>query len=133
MTAFHFELVAPERLLFSGNVESVVLDGTEGQMTVLADMAPLMTTLKPGVVTIEESAGKLRKLFVRGGFADISTAGLTILADAAIPLEELDAKTIEAQIKGAEEDLAAATLDESKRLASEKVDQLRELKAALSL
>ena len=133
MTAFHFELVAPERLLFSGNVESVVLDGTEGQMTVLADMAPLMTTLKPGVVTVEESAGKLRKLFVRGGFADISTAGLTILADAAIPLEELDAKTIEAQIKGAEEDLAAATLDESKRLASEKVDQLRELKAALSL
>ena len=133
MTAFHFELVAPERLLFSGNVESVVLDGTEGQMTVLADMAPLMTTLKPGVVTVEESAGKLRKLFVRGGFADISTAGLTILADAAIPLEELDAKTIEAQIKGAEEDLAAATLGESKRLASEKVDQLRELKAALSL
>ena len=130
---FHFELVAPERLMFSGNVESVVLDGTEGQMTVLADQAPSMTTLKPGVVTVEETAGKVRKLFVRGGFADISVAGLTILADTAIPLEELDAKAIEAQIKGAEDDLAAATLDESKRLASEKVDQLRELKAALAL
>ena len=133
MTAFHFELVAPERLMFSGNVESVVLAGTEGEMTVLAQHAPVMTTLKPGVVTVEETAGKVRKLFVRGGFADVSASGLTILAETAIPLEELDAKRIDAQIKDAEEDLAAAKIDESKRLAGEKRDQLRELKSALGM
>ena len=133
MTAFHFELVAPERLMFSGHVESVVLAGTEGEMTVLAQHAPVMTTLKPGVVTVEETAGKVRKLFVRGGFADISASGLTILAETAIPLEELDAKRIDAQIKDAEEDFADAKFEETKRLAGEKLDQLRELKSALGI
>ena len=133
MTAFHFELVAPERLMFSGPVESVVLAGTEGEMTVLAQHAPVMTTLKPGVVTVEEAAGKVRKLFVRGGFADISASGLTILAETAIPLEELDARRIDAQIKDAEEDFADAKFEETKRLAGEKLDQLRELKSALGI
>ena len=133
MTAFHFELVAPERLMFSGHVESVVLAGTEGEMTVLAQHAPVMTTLKPGVVTVEETAGKVRKLFVRGGFADISASGLTILAETAIPLEELDARRIDAQIKDAEEDFADARIEETKRLAGEKLDQLRELKSALGI
>lgn len=133
MTTFHFELVAPERLMFSGSVESVVLAGTEGEMTVLAQHAPVMTTLKPGVVTVEETAGKVRKLFVRGGFADISASGLTILAETAIPLEDLDASRIDAQIKDAEEDFADAKVEESKRLAGEKLDQLRELKSALGI
>ena len=133
MTAFHFELVAPERLMFSGSVESVVLAGTEGEMTVLAQHAPVMTTLKPGVVTVEETAGKVRKLFVRGGFADISASGLTILAETAIPLEDLDASRIDAQIRDAEEDFADAKVEETKRLAGEKLDQLRELKSALGI
>ena len=133
MTAFHFELVAPERLMFSGSVESVVLAGTEGEMTVLAQHAPVMTTLKPGVVTVEETAGKVRKLFVRGGFADISASGLTILAETAIPLEDLDASRIDAQINDAEEDFADAKVEETKRLAGEKLDQLRELKSALGI
>ena len=133
MTAFHFELVAPEQLLFSGDVESVILSGTEGEMTVLADQAPLMTTLKPGIVTIAETSGATKKLFVRGGFADVAPAGLTILAETAVPLEHLTGARLDAEIASAETEMADANVAESKRLASEKLDQLRELKAALKV
>ena len=133
MTAFHFELVAPERLLFSGNVESVILSGTEGEMTVLADEAPAITTLKPGIVTYAETSGAIRKLFVRGGFADIAPTGLTILAENAVPLEEMSAVRMDSEIKTAGELAAVASVGEASRLASEKLAQLHELKASLKL
>ncbi len=133
MPDFHFELVSPERLVFAGNVESVVVPGTEGQFTVLKDHAPLMTTLKPGVIDIAESKTMVHRFFVRGGFADVSPAGLTILAEQAIPFETLDAARIDADIKDAEEDVADASVDETRRLAAEKRDQLLELKAALKI
>ena len=133
MAAFHFELVSPERLLFSGSVEAVVVPGAEGEFTVLRDHAPVMTTLKPGIVEVDETSTKKSRLFVRGGFADVSGEGLTILAEQAIPVEELDAARIDAQIKDAEEDVADATSDEVRRLASEKLAQLRELRAVLGL
>jgi F-type H+-transporting ATPase subunit epsilon len=133
MAAFHFELVSPEKLVFSGEVAAVVVPGTEGEFTVLKDHAPLMSTTKPGVVEIEESASKKRRFFVRGGFADVSPAGLTILAEFAIPLEELDAAKIAADVKDAEEDVSDATTDEARRLAAEKRDQLLELKNALKI
>lgn len=62
MAAFHFELVSPEKLLFSGEVESVVAPGAEGEFTVLKDHAPVMTTLKSGVVTVADETGKIQKL-----------------------------------------------------------------------
>ena len=133
MASFSFELVSPERLLFSGEVESVVVPGTEGEMTVLKDHAPLMTTLKPGVVTVEETAGKSSRLFVRGGFADVAPTGLTILAESAVPVDQLDAAKIEAEMQDAREDVADAQNDETRRLAQEKLDQLGELRAALSV
>lgn len=133
MAAFHFELVSPEQLLFSGEVESVVVPGTEGQITVLKDHAPVMTTLKPGVVEVSENGTTKRRVFVRGGFADIAPTGLTVLAEQAVAIEELDAARLAAEIKNAEEDVADASEGESKRAASEKLDQLRELKAALGL
>ena len=80
MATFHFELVSPERLLFSGNVEAVVVPGAEGEFTVLDNHAPVMSVLKPGIVQIGETSSKTSRLFVRGGFADISAKGLTILA-----------------------------------------------------
>jgi F-type H+-transporting ATPase subunit epsilon len=132
MAAFHFELVSPEKLLFSGDVDSVVAPGSDGQFTVLADHAPVMTTLKPGVVTYD-AAGKTEKLFVRGGFADVGATGFTILAEKAIPLAELDAGKIDADIKDAREDLADAKSDEAKRIAVEKLNQLLEIKGALAL
>ncbi len=133
MASFVFELVSPEKLLFAGEVESVVVPGTEGEFTVLKDHAPLMTTLKPGVVTVEETASKRSRLFVRGGFADVAPTGLTILAEMAVPIEQLDAAKIDAEIRDAQEDVTDAPSDETRRLAQEKLDQLSELRAALQL
>jgi F-type H+-transporting ATPase subunit epsilon len=132
MATFHFELVSPEKLLFSGEVDAVIAPGADGQFTVLKDHAPLMTVLKPGVVEIDES-GKKEKLFVRGGFADVGLGGFTILAEYAIPVAELDAAKIDGDIKNASEDVADAKSDEARRLAAEKLDQLKELKTALGL
>jgi F-type H+-transporting ATPase subunit epsilon len=132
MATFHFELVSPEKLLFSGEVDAVVAPGAEGLFTVLKDHAPVMTVLKPGVVEIDE-AGKTEKLFVRGGFADVGQNGFTILAEFAIPVAELDAARIDAEIKDAGEDVADAKSDETRRLAAEKLAQLQEMKAALGL
>jgi F-type H+-transporting ATPase subunit epsilon len=133
MPTFPFELVSPERLLFSGEVEAVVVPGSEGEFTVLKDHAPLMSVLKPGIVEIDETAAKKTKLFVRGGFADVSPRGLTILAEYAIPFAELDSTKIAADLKDAEEDVADAQSDETRRLAMEKRDQLLELKSALKI
>ncbi len=133
MPAFHFELVSPEKLVFSGEVESVVVPGTEGEFTVLKDHSPLMSTLKPGVVDIEQTATQKLRFLVRGGFADVAPAGLTILAEHAVPLAEFDAAQIASDIKDAEEDVANAATDEARRLAAEKRDQLLELKDALKL
>ncbi|HEY8163537.1 MAG TPA: F0F1 ATP synthase subunit epsilon [Methylocystis sp.] len=131
MAAFHFELVSPEKLLFSGDVESVVAPGAEGQFTVLKDHAPVMTTLKSGVVAIAADDGKVEKLFVRGGFADVNAAGFTILAELAVPLAEIDAAKVDADIKNAREDLADAKSDDARRAASEKLSQLEEMRASL--
>ena len=133
MASFLFELVSPERLLFAGDVEEVVVPGTEGEFTVLKDHAPLMSTLKPGVVTMAEAGGKRSRLFVRGGFADVAPTGLTILAEKAVPLENFDAAAIEAEIRDAEADVGALPGEEPRRVAQEKVDQLRELRAALQI
>jgi len=129
---FAFELVSPEKLLFSGEVDAVVAPGIEGAFTVLKDHAPFMTTLKPGVIEIDVGAKK-EKLFVRGGFADVAPTGFTVLADYAIPLGDLNASVIDADIEAAEVALKGAEGNETHRLAQEKRDQLRELKATLKL
>jgi F-type H+-transporting ATPase subunit epsilon len=133
MPAFHFELVSPEKLIFAGDVEAVTVPGLEGEFTVLKDHAPLMSTLKPGVILVEGAPGSKTKLFVRGGFADVAPHGLTILAEFAAPLEELNASQLDADIKAASDEVTAAHTDESRRLAAEKRDQLIELKTALRL
>ncbi|MCX7899618.1 MAG: F0F1 ATP synthase subunit epsilon [Methylocystis sp.] len=131
MTAFHFELVSPEKHLFSGDVESVVAPGAEGQFTVLKDHAPVMTTMKPGVVVVTAGDGKVEKLFVRGGFADVSAAGFTILAEQAIPLAEIDLAKVDADIRDAREDLNDARTDEARAAASAKLARLLEMRAAV--
>ena len=129
MAAFHFELVSPERLLFSGDVDAVTAPGIEGEFTVLKDHAPFMTTLKPGLVRIT-GGGRDETLFVKGGFADVSPDGFTILADHAVPEGELDVGRFDAAIAEAEAAARAAVGDETKRLALEHRDQLREFQAA---
>jgi len=131
MASFQFELVAPEKLVYSGEVESVVIPGTEGEFTVLKDHAPLISAIRPGVIVVEKTAAAKLRLYVRGGFAEVAPSGLTILADQALPLEEVDAAKLDAEIDIFEEELTRAVTDEARRIAVEKRDQLRELKAAL--
>jgi F-type H+-transporting ATPase subunit epsilon len=133
MAAFHFELVSPEKLLFSGEVESVVAPGVDGQFTVLKDHAPVMTVLKAGVVEVSEGAGKSEKLFVRGGFADVNASGFTILAEKAVPLAELDRAQLDAEIKNAQDDVSDSKSEEARAAANTKLAQLQEMRAALSL
>ena len=132
MASFHFELVSPERLLFSGDVEAVIVPGVEGEFTVLKDHAPLMATLRPGLVEIDEAAGKTVRLFVRGGFVDVAPGGLTILADNAVPLEQFDEARLSLEITAAEAALAAAVGEEPQRLARERLTQIADLRARLA-
>ena len=123
-----FDLVSPERLLVSEEVESVVVPGAEGYFTVFARHAPLMSTLKPGQIEMKGLSGAVQKYFVRGGFADVTPSGLTILADQAIPLEDLDAEALAQEVKNAEEDLADAGDDPvRRRLAEGKLNELRDV------
>ncbi|HTZ67341.1 MAG TPA: F0F1 ATP synthase subunit epsilon [Roseiarcus sp.] len=132
MPTFHFELVSPDKVLFNGAAQSVLVPGAEGDFLVLDEHAPVMTALRPGVVGIDDAEGKHRRVFVRGGFADTSQKGLILLAETAIPFEDLNSDTLGQEIKNAEEDLADANQDQ-KRLAQEKLDRLRELKDAIKL
>ncbi|HUB64952.1 MAG TPA: F0F1 ATP synthase subunit epsilon [Methylocella sp.] len=133
MAAFHFEIVSPEKLVFSGDVEAVIVPGTEGEFTVLKDHAPLISSMKPGVVVIDETPAKKLRLFVPGGFAEVAPSGLTILANQAIDMAELDAAKLDAEIGFFEEDITRAKTDEARRVAVEKRDQLIELKASLKI
>jgi F-type H+-transporting ATPase subunit epsilon len=123
-----FDLVSPERLLVSEEVESVVVPGAEGYFTVYARHAPIISTLKPGQIEVRGLAGGMQKFYVRGGFADVTPSGLTILAEQAIPLSELDAEILAQEIRNAEEDLSDAGEDMLKRRSAEsKLNELRDV------
>jgi F-type H+-transporting ATPase subunit epsilon len=132
MAELRFELVAPERLLYSGVVAQVVVPGSEGEFTVLPQHAPVLSTLKPGVLTVTGLDGGSSKIFVRGGFAEVNPAGLTVLAEEAIPLAELSPDLLDQQIRDAEEDLADAEDEHVRLKAQEAVDHLRQLRGSLS-
>ena len=127
---FQFELVSPERQLISEPVEQVVVPGADGYFTVLKGHAPFMSTMKPGVVDVVNSGETLR-IFVRGGFADVSAAGLTILAEQAIPLDDVDPAMLAQDIKNTEEDVADAKDGAARDVAETRLQQLREVQAAL--
>jgi F-type H+-transporting ATPase subunit epsilon len=131
MAELNFELVSPERLLFSGAVAQVIVPGLEGEFTVLPLHAPVLSTLKPGVLTVTALNGESERIFVRGGFAEVNPAGLTVLAEEAIPLAELSAERLEEQLRNAEEDLADAKDDQARFNAQEAVDHLRQLRGHL--
>ena len=131
MPALHLEFVSPERVLFSGDVDQVDLPGIEGDLGILADHAPLVTPLRPGIVTIYRG-GAREPIVVIGGFAEVSPAGLTILADRATPREDFDTATLAAEIRDTEEDVAD-TADEAQRdKLARRLEQLKTLQAALA-
>jgi F-type H+-transporting ATPase subunit epsilon len=102
MATFHFNLVAPDKLLFSGEVDQVDIPGMDGDFGVLADHAPLVALLRPGVLTVKVGADAQR-IVIFGGFAEVSPQGLTVLADYATSLEDLDLAMLAARIAETEE------------------------------
>ena len=89
MASFHFDLVSPEKLAFSGEVDQVDIPGLEGDFGVLAGHAPVVAVMRPGILTVI-TGGKKERIIVLGGLAEMSTRGLTVLADVATSLDELD-------------------------------------------
>jgi F-type H+-transporting ATPase subunit epsilon len=128
MATFHFDLVSPEKLAFSGDVDQVDVPGVEGDFGVLAGHAPVVAAIRPGILTVM-SGGTKRKIIVLGGIAEVSDKGLTVLADVATSLDELDraefAETVsdmEAKLsekEGSELDHALERLDHYKSIQHE--------------
>lgn len=133
MATFTFELVSPDKLLFKGDAESVLVPGAEGDFLVLKDHAPVMTSLRPGLVQVDAGGGKNERYFVRGGFADTNPAGLILLAETAVPAHELTSEWIADQIKLSEDELQGAEDEAAKLKAQDKLDRLKEIKNSLKL
>jgi F-type H+-transporting ATPase subunit epsilon len=130
MATFPFELVSPERLVYSGAVTEVIVPGSEGEFGVLAGHAPFVATLKPGVLIIKGD-GAPKKLFVRGGFAEANPTGLTVLAETAVPLAEISHEHLAQMIKDAEEDVEDAKGDAATLKATSYLDALKTTAAAI--
>jgi len=130
---FTFELVSPERLLISEDVESVVVPGSEGDFQVLANHAPVLATLRAGLLDVVLPGGKERRIFVRGGFAEAGPESLTVLAQTAIDSADLNKSALAQEIKNAEEDLADAKDDQMRDKAQNKLDQLKLIRDTLGL
>lgn len=130
-SSFNFELVSPERLLVSGAVTSVSVPGTDGYFTVMANHAPFMSTLQPGVADVIDDSGAHEKYVVFGGFVDVTPDSCTLLAESAVRVADLDRADIEKRIADAREDVADAKDDDSKARASAYLDQLVTLQAAV--
>ena len=121
------EIVSPERLVLSEVVQSVTVPGTEGYFTVMVDHAPFMTTLRSGFITVNGIGGRDEIFFVKGGFADVSPEGLTILAEQSAPFSEFNHADLQTQIKNAEAELAAAATPEERSYAQDIVSGLLNL------
>ena len=130
MAGLHFEFVSPESVLFSGDVDQVDVPGAEGDLGIMAGHAPLVTALRPGIVTVI-TAAKRDPFVVVGGFAEVGPAGLTILADRATPRESFDTAQLADEIREAEDDVADAKDEESRDRLTRRLEQLKTLQAAL--
>jgi F-type H+-transporting ATPase subunit epsilon len=131
MPGLHFEFVSPENVLFSGDVDQVDLPGIEGDLGVLPGHAPIVTLLRPGIVTIMRE-GQREPVVVVGGFAEMGPGGLTVLAERAGSREDFDLDSLARDIKDVEEDVADSTDDAQRDKLSRRLDQLRALQAALT-
>jgi F-type H+-transporting ATPase subunit epsilon len=113
---FEFELVSPERLLLSEPVDMAVIPGSEGDFGVLAGHSLLISTLRPGVIEVWQGETVTNRLFVVGGFAEVTDERCTVLADEAIPVDEINAAAAQAAFEQARDALAASDTDETRRL-----------------
>ncbi|MBX9454882.1 MAG: F0F1 ATP synthase subunit epsilon [Rhizobium sp.] len=125
--SFNFELVSPERLLLSARVTEIVLPATEGEMTVMANHAPFMTTIRPGVVTVKTDDGATSRFVVFGGFADILPSGCTLLAETAYEVSDFSRDVLSRRVELARTDLANAANDEGRLRVNQLISDLESL------
>jgi F-type H+-transporting ATPase subunit epsilon len=130
MATFRFELVSPSRLVHSGEVDEVIVPGDDGEFGVLADHAPFVSTLKPGILTVR-SGNEQKRLYVRDGFAEVNPKGLTVLAEVAVPVEEVSASDMASEIEEAERALAEAKEGSERDQAARRVEQMKGVAAQL--
>src|SRR5271154_36914 len=130
MATFHFDLVSPEKLAFSGEVDQVDVPGVEGDFGVLAGHAPVVAAIRPGILTVT-AGGSKQKIIVLGGLAEVSEKGLTVLADVATSIQELDRAKFAETISGMEAKLAekdGSELDHE----IERLDHFRDIQQQVS-
>ncbi len=128
----HFELVSPERLLRSDEVYMVVVPGTEGDFGVLVGHAPLMSTIRPGAIMVYPAGMNdvPERIFIDGGFAEVGANGLTILAESAVPVGEIDVEATAAKLAEAREALRNASGEAAVRAAAAQVARYEAMQAA---
>ena len=128
MATLKFELVSPERILFSGEVVSVIVPSVEGEMTILAGHAPLVAVLKPGIVMLQTDANNGKEFYVSGGIAEVNAESLTILAEQARFIEDVNLSVLDQEIVTAETRLAGSQDEAEQKRISEQLVQLREFR-----
>jgi F-type H+-transporting ATPase subunit epsilon len=133
MATLKLELLSPQRVIFSGDVEAVMLPGVDGDMTILPGHAPLVTQLQAGLVVATDVQGHGQRACVGGGFAEVTGASVTVLADRALPPEELSRERLEEEILHFETIRDAASTDKERRQADLSVRRLRQVQAALKI
>ena len=126
-----FELVSPERSVFSAAVDMVVVPGSEGDFGVLAGHAPVMAALRPGVVEVHDEGGEPRRIFVARGFAEVTAEQCTVLAEDSVPVADLDRAGLEQRLNEARADLEAATSDEARHHAEAAIALFEEMLRAV--
>jgi F-type H+-transporting ATPase subunit epsilon len=124
-----FDLVSPERLLVTTEADMVTVPATDGYMGVMAGHAPIVSTLRVGMIDVLNN-GQDTRYFIRGGFVEVNEEKIIVLADEALPMEEFDLTVLDRRIKDAEEDLIAAKDDAERTRVSEALDDLRMIRAA---
>jgi len=122
-----FELVSPDRLLVSEDVDMVVVPGGEGDFGVLVGHQPMISTVRPGILEVQNAGAEDRRIFVNGGFAEITGDRCAVMTEEAVPVEELDRADLEQRIKDVEEDLKEARTDLERHLIDLKLSTLREM------
>lgn len=125
--SLNFELVSPERLLVSDQVDHVTVPGMDGDFTVLARHAPLISTIRPGLLTVAGGSASGNRIFVRGGIAEVNPRGLIVLAEEAVPIEEIDREALAQDIRNARDDVNDARDDDARNKAQEILDGLLEM------
>ena len=128
---FKFELVSPEQLVFSSDVLQVLVPGAEGDFTVLPNHAPVLSTLRPGILDVVDHDGKAHRIFVRGGLAEVDPHNLTVLAQQAINLDKLDKSWLAQEISNTEEDVTDAKDEDARTTAQDMLERLKQVQDAL--